>query len=97
MKAKILLTIIMSTLLLLVLGASTQGARGDIDARLATFQTRLDQEGFDVTTGLAKVFNPLGDWCADKIRDAQCVNSGLYLILDVPESPTAGAQNVTRF
>ena len=97
MKAKILLLIIMSTLLLLVLGASTQGARGDIDARLATFQTRLDQEGFDVTTGLARVFNPLGDWCADKIQDAQCVNSGLYLILEVPESATAGAQNVTRF
>src|SRR5512136_2428714 len=97
MKAKMLVSVIASTMVLLVLSASVQGASQDTDARLAAFQKRLDQQGFDVTTGRARAFSPLEDWCNDLVDDAQCVNSGLYLILEVPESATPMAKNLTRF
>jgi hypothetical protein len=91
MKVKILVSVIMSTVLLLVPYTFAQGARQDIEARLAAFQTRLDKEGFDVTPGVAEVWNPLGDFCDGKSQSAGWVNSGLYLILKVPES--AGVSN----
>ena len=87
MKAKILLSVIMSTVLLLVLCAFAQGARQDRDA-LTEFQT-LNQEGFDVTPGAAEVWNPLEDFCDGKSQSAGWVNSGPYLILNVPESAEA--------
>lgn len=97
MKAKLLPSVIVLSVLVLILCATAQGAGQDTDARLTAFQARLDQEGFEVTPGLADVWNPLGDWCAGEIPDAMCVNSGLYLILSVPESATPGAQKLTRF
>ena len=86
MKPKILVSVMMSGLLLLVPCAFAQGARKNIDARLASFQSRLDQAGFDVTPGLADISDPLGEWCAGTRPDALMVNSGLYLVLKVPPS-----------
>jgi hypothetical protein len=94
MKTKLLVSVIMSAVLLLVPCAFAQGATKDCgrDA-LCVFQTRLNQEGFDVTPGVAAVWNPLGDFCAEKTSDAILANSGLYLRPAVPES--AGVQNLT--
>jgi hypothetical protein len=84
MKAKIVLSVIISTVLLLTPCAFAQGPKQDRDA-LRALQTRLNQEGFDVTPGAAKVWDPLGNWCAGNIQDARMVNSGPYLILTVPK------------
>lgn len=90
MKTKILLSVIMSTVFLGVPSTFAQGGRQDWDT-LRAFQANLDQGGFDVTTGAAAVWNPLEDFCAGRIPDAGWVNSGSYLILNVPkEVPRPG-------
>ena len=96
MNGKILVSVIMSTVLLLVPCVFAQGARQDRDA-LTAFQTRLNQKGFYVTSGAAEVWNPLEEWCRYERDDAKCVNSGPYLMLMVPESATAEAQNLMNF
>ena len=93
MKAKMLISVIMSTVLLLLPCAFAQGAGKDCGRDpLCVFQTKLNQEGFVVTPGAVAVLNPLADWCEDKTSDAMCVNSEPYLSLKVPES--AGVQNL---
>lgn len=69
MKGKITVSVMMSAVLLLVLCAFAQGARQDSDARLTSFQTRLNQEGFDVTLGRAETLDLLGDFYAGTIPE----------------------------
>jgi hypothetical protein len=78
--------------LTLVPCAFSQRAGQDPQA-LQKFTDALKQDGFDVTPGVAAVYNPLGDFCSGKIPDAGLVNSGLYLIPTIPES--AGAKTQT--
>jgi hypothetical protein len=85
MKAKALLSVIMSMVLPLVPCAFAQGAKPDRDA-LTAFQKRLDQEGFVVTPGVAEVWNPLEEFCAGHLSDARLVNTGPNLVLKIPES-----------
>ncbi len=86
--------------LALVMSTFAQGGKQGSDARLKAFQTMLNQEGFDVTPGVAAVWNPLGDFCAGKNSDAWLANSGLYLVLNVPEEvpkPEEAPVLTTRF
>ena len=86
MKAKILLSVMMSTVLLLAPIAFAQRAGQDHDA-LARFQNALKRDGFDVTPGAAEIFNPAADYCAEKpgVTSALYNNRAPYLHLLVPK------------
>ncbi len=86
MKAKILLSVIMSTMLLLVPCAFSK--QEGPDHRLARFQNALDHDGFDVTPGTVEVWNMAADWCDAKpgVEHAWYTNNAPYLRLMAPES-----------
>jgi hypothetical protein len=87
MKARILLTVVMSTVLLLVPGAFARGARQDL-GDLDRFRQALERDGFDVTPGSVTVLNWAKDWCENKpeVEHAWYTNNEPYLVLQVPES-----------
>jgi hypothetical protein len=88
MKAKILLSVIMSTVLLLVPCAFSKQAGPDDLRALVRFQNALKQDGFDVTPGAAVAWNLAADWCANKpgVESALYLNNEPYLQVLVPES-----------
>jgi len=76
MKAKKLLSVIMSAVLLLVpCVAFAQRAGQDPDALVKKFRNALSQDGFDVTPGLAGFANLPEQWCAGKVDNALYANN----------------------
>ena len=90
MKTRILLTVILSAVLLLVPSASAQqGGPNPLDSNaLAKFTNGLKQDGFDVRTGKADVWNLVEQWCAGTpgVDSALFLNIEPYLQLLVPTS-----------
>lgn len=87
MKAKILLPVVASAVLLLVSGAFAPGARQDL-GDLDGFQQALERDGFYVTPGSIAIQNWAKDWCEDKpgVVHAWYANTQPYLVLQVPKS-----------
>lgn len=89
MKARILLSVVMATILLLVPCAFAQQAGQDPKA-LVKFQNALKQDGFDVNPGAAAALNLVGAWCAGTpvpgFDHAVYSNNQPYLQLLVPKS-----------
>jgi hypothetical protein len=85
MKAKIVLSVIISTVLLLAPCAFAQQAGQDPNS-LVRFKNALNQEGFDVNPGLAGSVNLPEQWCAGTIDNALYANNEPYLQVQVPNS-----------
>jgi hypothetical protein len=87
MKAKMLLTVIMSALLLPVPSAFAQRAGRDSDS-LTTFTNALDRDGFYVTPGEVGVWNLVAEWCdyTPGVDSAWYFNNEPYLQFRVPKS-----------
>lgn len=85
MKAKTVLSIAMTTVLLLVPCAFAQQAGQDPDA-LVKFQNALRQDGFDVTPGAAGVLNLPEQWCAGTVDNALYANNEPYVQVQVPNA-----------
>jgi hypothetical protein len=88
MKAKMLLTVIMSILLFPVPSALSQHA-GQHPGSLTTFTNALAQAGFGVNPGAPYPLNPAAEWCADNPDwpHAYYANDQPYLGFLVPTSP----------
>jgi len=87
MKAKMLLTVIMSVLLLPVPSAFAQRARRNSDS-LTTFTNTLDRDGFYVTPGEVGIWNLVTKWCDSTpgVDSAWYFNNEPYLQFRVPKS-----------
>jgi hypothetical protein len=85
MKAKMLLTVIMSTLLLPVSSALSQRAGQDTNP-VARFQTALEHDGFSVQPGVVSVTDWAGLYCLGQRTNAGYVNKAPYLLIQVPKS-----------
>jgi len=85
MKAKILLSVIMSTALLLVPCAFAQRAEHH-PTSLARFQNELERDGFDVTPGAAVAWNLVAQYCANEVDSAMYLNNEPYIQVLVPKS-----------
>ena len=87
MKARIVLSVIISAVLLQVPCVFPQQAIQDHKA-LDKFQIALKRDGFDVNTGGVDVWNLAADWCAKKpgVTSAIYFNNQPYLQFLVPKS-----------
>ena len=87
MKAKLILTVIMPTLLLPAPSALAQSA-GQKPSALTSFTNALNQDGFDVRIGTASVWNLVEQWCAGThgVDSALFLNVEPYLQVLVPKS-----------
>ncbi|HEY3413766.1 MAG TPA: hypothetical protein VGM51_12040 [Armatimonadota bacterium] len=87
MKARLLLTVTMATILWPVPSALSQPAGQRPDA-LKTFANALDQAGFQVSVGASRPLNPAAEWCAGNpaFPHALYANNQPYLMFLVPKS-----------
>jgi len=83
MKAKLLLSVIMATVLLLAPCAFSKQAVQDSNS-LKKFKTALEQSGFEVRTGDVVSENATKAWCDKKINNALYANIEPYLQVLVP-------------
>lgn len=97
MKAKIVLSVIISTLLLLTPCAFAQGAGQDPDALVKKFQNAIERDGFDVTPGAATAVNLVEEWCAGTVSNALYANNEPYLQVMVPRSAKEPLQTSIDF
>ncbi len=85
MKARILLSVIIATVLLQVPCAFSQQG-GPNPGALAAFQKALDRDGFYVRPGVAGILHPVEDYCAGKADSTLYNNRAPYLHFLVPKS-----------
>ena len=87
MKARIVLSVIISAVLLQVPCVFPQQAIQDRKA-LAKFKIALEQDGFDVNAGGVDVWNLAADWCDNKpgVTSAIYFNNQPYLQFLIPKS-----------
>jgi hypothetical protein len=84
MKARIVLSVIISAVLLQVPCVFPQ--QSTQDSRLAKFKKAIEQDKFVVNSGITDIMDWAQEYCDGKIANAGYVNKAPYLLVKVPKS-----------